>query len=95
MAPAFGGASFAFQTPTVSLVFGVVEARFIAINPLVVLKLCSFRVVGWAFLRVAFGVAIGLCLRVPPIRLSARPIVSALMAAGHSWALSAGGLSPC
>jgi hypothetical protein len=44
MAPAFGGASFALQTPTVSLVFGVVEARFIAINPLVVLKLRSFRV---------------------------------------------------
>jgi len=39
MAPAFGGESFAFQTPTVGIVSGVVDARFVEIDPLVVLKL--------------------------------------------------------
>jgi hypothetical protein len=40
MASAFGRVSFAFQTPTVGIIFGVVDARFVEIDPLVFLKFC-------------------------------------------------------
>ena len=62
IAPALGGEAFASQTPAIGRVFGVVNARFVEIHPLMGLVLRSFTVVGLAFLAVPFGIEIALCL---------------------------------